>query len=137
MKRSILIYSFLLLCVSLSTSKFLNEECSNYNSEYGCNGQQTMYPENYFDRTFQTPPKEHPDWISTYQDYNLIQGYIRVKYNSEKTQAYIEFITKINPRLSKDEIKIKYYFNSETPQESNKYTVNITDSFDSLLQKQL
>lgn len=135
MKRIFLTYSFLILFVSLSICKFLNEECSNYNSEYGCNGQQTKYPENYFDRTFQTPPKGHPDWISTYQDYSLIQGYMRVKYNSEKTQAFLEFITKINPRLSKDEIKIQYYFNSQTPQESNKYTVNITDSFDEFTAK--
>lgn len=99
------------------------EDCSNFNGENGCQGQQTEYPKDWYNRKWQTPPRNDPLWKDTYQDMHLLTGYIRIKYNNpEKTEATLTFETNVNTeKVSKPEVV--YYF-GENKQSSNVFVVD-------------
>jgi hypothetical protein len=99
-----------------------SEDCSNYNGENGCQGQQTVYPPDWSNRKFQTPPRNDPLWKSTYQDMHLLTGYISIKYNnSQKTEATLTFETNVNTdKVTSPELV--YYF-GDKKQSSNKFVV--------------
>ena len=107
---------FLLITISLS------EDCSNLNWEYGCNGNQREYPQDWDERSFQTPPRDDTlgNYRETYQDMNLLVGYAQLKYTQDKNTCTINFITRVNPKLGTEGVdyKILYTFD-KTEQENN------------------
>ncbi len=120
MSKSILIF---LLIISLATFS-ITEDCSNFNGEYSCkSGSQTQYPSDWINRKFQTPPRNDPQWKESYQDFNLLTGYVQIKYNQEKTEATLTFITKVNESRLPSDYNLLYYFNSATPQDSKQTKV--------------
>jgi len=115
---------FTFLIVFLFTSPIFSEDCSNFNGEYGCmSGTQTQYPSDWANRKFQTPPRNDPKWQESYQDLHLLTGYVQIKYNQSKTEAYLTFLTKVNESKLPSDYKLYYYFNSQTAQELNTMTV--------------
>ena len=46
-----------LLVICLLIFNSLSEDCSNFNGEYSCVGDQREYPTEWDERSFQTPPK--------------------------------------------------------------------------------
>ena len=127
MKFLEIIITFLLISLSL------NEDCSNFNGEYGCtNEMKYEYPTSWDDRSFQTPPRDDTlgNYRETYQDMNLLVGYAQLKYTQDKKQCTINFITRVNPKLgTKDQdYKILYTFD-QTEQESNTITLTSENKY--------
>ena len=116
---------FLLSFLILGT---LSEDCSNLNGEYGCQGNQESYPEDWDERSFQTPPRDEndPNYRSTYQDMHWLVGYAQLKYSSDRKMCTINFITRVNPELK--EYTIKYKF-GDREQDSNSFTVTSSRSY--------
>ena len=106
----------------------ISEDCSNLNGEYGCQGNQEAYPEDWDQRSFQTPPRDpnDPNYRSTYQDMHYLVGYAQLKYSSDRRICTIKFITRVNPTLTN--YKIIYKF-GEREQESNTFTVSSSRSY--------
>ena len=98
----------------------LAEDCSNFNGEYPCQGNQRDYPESWDERAFQTPPRGDPNYRETYQDMRYLVGYAQLKYSNDRNMCTITFITRVNPILSN--YKILYKF-GDREQESNVYAV--------------
>ena len=122
MKKNMLktfLLSFLILGV-------ISEDCSNFNGEYGCQGDQTAYPESWDDRSFQTPPRGDSTYRETYQDMHDLVGYAQLKYSSDRKICRITFITKVNPSI--ENWKIIYNFGGRE-QESNSFTVTSSRSY--------
>ena len=114
-----LILFFLILKVFL-------ENCTNFNNEYFCIGYQTEYPESWDERSFQTPPRDDPNWRENYQDMSYLVGYAQLKYSSDRKICTINFITKINPKIYN--YKIFYKF-GDREQESNSFTITSSKSY--------
>ena len=108
-------------------SNIYTEDCSNLNGEYVCYGNQREYPSDWDDRSFQTPPRDDTlgNYRETYQDMNLLVGYAQLKYTQDKQTCTINFITRVNPKLGKENVdyKILYTFDNYE-QESNTITLN-------------
>ena len=98
----------------------LAEDCSNFNGEYPCQGNQREYPESWDERAFQTPPRGDANYRETYQDMRYLVGYAQLKYSNDRNMCTITFITRVNPILSN--YKILYKF-GDREQESNVYAV--------------
>ena len=114
-----LLLSFLVLGV-------LSEDCSNFNGEYPCQGDQKWYPESWDERSFQTPPRGDPIWRENYQDMHDLVGYAQLKYSSDRKICTINFITRVNPSITN--YKIIYKF-EDREQESNSFTVTSSKSY--------
>ncbi len=108
------------------------EDCSNFNGEYGCNGDQKEYPSDWDERSFQTPPKDDTlgNYRETYQDMHYLVGYAQLLYSSDKKVCTINFITRVNPKLGTQgtDYKILYKFGT-TEQEESSFTVTSDKSF--------
>jgi len=91
-----------------------SEDCSNFNGEYGCNGNQREYPSDWDERSFQTPPRNDPygHYRESYQDMNLLVGYAQLKYSQDKQTCTLNFYTRVNPKLGEKDVdyKILYTF---------------------------
>ena len=87
--------NFIILLVLLFNVS-LAEDCWNYNGENGCKGMEIDYPEEWGKRVFQTPPRGHKNWKPSYQDMNLIVGYVQQKYSSDNSKVTLNFIYKLN-----------------------------------------
>jgi len=85
----------LLFAFSLIIGTF--SQCTTFDSINSCSGNQTQYPSSWEAKDFQTPPRGDPLWTPNYQDYHALQGYVRVTYNQQRTQATLNFTTKLNP----------------------------------------
>lgn len=109
-----------------------SQDCSNLNGEYGCNGDQTEYPEEWDERSFQTPPKndEKGNYRETYQDMHYLVGYVSLQYSADKKECKLIFITRVNPVLGKEGIdyKILYSFGSQE-QESSEIILTSDDKY--------
>jgi len=103
------------------------EDCSNFNSENGCKSQQTEYPSDWYNRKWQTPPRDHPLWVPSYQDMNLITGYIKQQYNKDKTSVIITFYTELNEEKLPSGFNLLYYF-GETQTDKNEISISASDS---------
>ena len=111
-----------ILFLIIGMSFIISEDCSNFNGENGCQGQQTEYPPEWGNRKFQTPPRNDPLWKDTYQDMHLLTGYISIKYNNaEKTEATLTFETNVNTNEVINP-EVVYYF-GENKQSSNTFVV--------------
>lgn len=85
---------FLLLLIGFSVS----EDCSNFNGENGCKGQETEYPDSWSNRVFQTPPRGHQYWKPSYQDMSLLVGYISFKYEADDSKVTLTFNYRLNDK---------------------------------------
>ena len=94
MKKNKLVIIFFIFLLTIETSH--QEDCWNYNNENSCSGDQREYPESWGNRVFQTPPRGHKNWKPSYQDMNLIVGYIQMKYSPDDSQVTLTFIHKLN-----------------------------------------
>ena len=115
------------LLISLIVTIILNEDCSNFNGEYGCQGDQTVYPDSWDERSFQTPPRDdiEGNYRPTYQDMHYLVGYAQLKYSQDKKTCKINFITKVNPSLGKENIDYKIFYTfGDNEQESSTITLN-------------
>lgn len=63
--------------------------CENFDNQNACSGKQTDNDDSWASRSFQTPPRNHSLWRESYQDYNILVGYPRVVYSSDKKSAKI------------------------------------------------
>ena len=90
-------HSHLLLILLCLLPFYLSEDCSNFNGEYGCTSGQHEYPTSWDSRSFQTPPRDTQYYRSTYQDMNLLVGYVQIKYSADRKQATLTFIFSANP----------------------------------------
>ncbi len=106
---------------------FLSEDCSNFNGEYPCQGEQREYPSEWDERSFQTPPRGTPNYRASYQDMNLIVGYAALKYNQAKTECTITFITRLNTKKLPSDYKVKYTFGN-IEQDSEVFKVTSADA---------
>jgi alpha-amylase len=104
----------------------ISEDCSNYNGENSCQGQGTTYPDEWSNRSFQIPPRGDPLWRESFQDLHLINGYIQIKYNKEKTSAVLNFVTKLNKSKLPEGFNVVYTFGNQKLN-VNKITVNSGD----------
>ena len=120
------------LFLSLLIVGTLAEDCSNFNGEYGCNGDQKEYPSDWDERSFQTPPRDDTlgNYRETYQDMHYLVGYAQLLYSSDKKVCTINFITRVNPELGTEgsDYKILYTFDN-TEQESNTITITSDQSY--------
>ena len=120
------------LFLSLLIVGTLAEDCSNFNGEYGCNGDQKEYPSDWDERSFQTPPRDDTlgNYRETYQDMHYLVGYAQLLYSSDKKVCTINFITRVNPELGTEgsDYKILYSFDN-TEQESNTITITSDQSY--------
>ena len=114
------------LLLSLLIIGALSEDCSNFNGEYPCQGDQKAYPESWDERSFQTPPRGDSTYRETYQDMHYLVGYAQLKYSSDRRICTIKFITRVNPTLSN--YKIIYKF-GDREQESDTFTVTSSRSY--------
>ena len=116
----------------LISASFSDDDCSNLNGEYACNGDQREYPTEWDERSFQTPPRDDTlgNYRETYQDMSLLVGYAQLLYSSDKKVCTINFITKVNPKLGTKgtNYKILYTFD-QTEQEDSSYTVTSANSY--------
>ena len=117
--KKVLLLSILILGV-------LSEDCSNFNGEYPCQGDQKEYPESWDERSFQTPPRGDPIWRPGYQDMHDIVGYAQLKYSADRKICTINFITRVNPSITN--YKIIYKF-GDREQESNSFTITSSKSY--------
>ncbi len=116
-----------LLVGSLFILPITTEDCSNYNGEYGCQGQQTQYPDDWSNRTFQTPPRGDKLWRENYQDMHLIKGYVQIKYNSDKTSAELKFITRVNTAKLPSDYQLQFNWGGKTSNEDTITVNNLSD----------
>lgn len=114
-------YFFIVLLFVISLA--LAEDCSNFNSEYGCAGSSIINPSSWGDRMFQTPPRNSENWKETFQDYSLLTGYARVIYSSDRTSATVSFYTNVNEAKVSD-YKLLYQYNGGAFIETNTYSAN-------------
>ena len=108
---------------------YLSEDCSNFNGEYGCTSGQHEYPTSWDSRSFQTPPRDTQYYRSTYQDMNLLVGYVQIKYSADRKQATLTFITSINKRSLSSSQQILYTWGNKGESESNTITLTSSDSY--------
>ena len=52
---------------------------------------------------------------------DLFVGYTTLKYNKEKTECTIKFITRVNSKKLPSDYKLKYYFGQENEQDSDTF----------------
>ena len=83
---------------------------------------------NWENRAFQTPPRGDPNWRETFQDMNALVGYLRILYNSDRTEATLNFTTRLNPRVfdNYDGYTVYYYF-GDTKQDDPIFTITADD----------
>jgi len=102
-------------------------QCSTFNDLMGCKGQSITNPDDWSNRVFQTPPRGHPLWRDTFQDYNALQGYVRMTYNQAKTQVTLNFTTKLNPKIFNGKSYTLYYVFGTTKTTNPIFTVKSGD----------
>ena len=122
------------LLFSIFVKEILSDDCSNLNGEYGCQGDQIEYPESWDERSFQTPPRDDSlgNYRPTYQDMHYLVGYAQLKYSQDKKKCTINFITKVNPILGKENIDYKIFYTfGDIEQESNSITITSENSYPS------
>ena len=121
-----------IILLSILIIGIITEDCSNFNEEYACVGDQREYPSEWDERSFQTPPKDDTlgNYRDTYQDMRYLVGYSQLLYSSDKRVCTINFITRVNPILGTEGVDytILYTFGT-TEQEDSSYTVTSSDSF--------
>lgn len=119
---------FYLILIFYFIQNLIAEDCSNFNQENSCQGSGTEYPDSWKDRKWQTPPRDHSLWRDSYQDMNLIVGYVQILYNSDKTNAQL----KVNTWLNNEKLPIEYivtYVFGNTRTSSNTFLVSKQDTF--------
>ena len=122
--------SFLILLFFLTFNKINNENCSNYDNIYNCEGNSTTFNEDMDDSAFQTPPRNdiYGRYKSTYQDMHYLMGYAQLKYSLDKKSCTIKFITKINPKLGTKGIDYEIYYSfGENEIQEDTMTFNSVD----------
>ena len=112
--------------------KILNT-CNNFDNYYYCNTElKNVYPEEWDNRCFQTPPRNDTlgNYRETFQDMNYLVGYTQLIYSKDRNSCTINFITKVNPKLGIEGIdyKIIYKF-GEIEQDNNNITINSEISY--------
>jgi len=121
-------FSPLLLLLFCLTAPIFADDCSNFDYINGCSGGQTEYPSDWDAKAFQTPPRGDPLWRESYQDMNVLVGYVRIIYNSDRTQATLNFTTKLNPRIfPASSNHTLYYVFGKTNQTSPIFTITKAD----------
>ena len=98
--------------ISILVIGIISEDCSNLNNEYTCQGNQKEYPEEWDERSFQTPPRnpDDPNYRETYQDMHYLVGYAQLKYSSDRQICTITFVTRVNPEVGEHQIIYKTRF---------------------------
>lgn len=90
----------LVIAITVIVSVNTDNKCNNNNDEYKCKTDTFYYDDAWgTDKVFQTPYRGHPHWKSTYQDMNLILGYVQQKYQSSSSSSNTCTIN-INYRLN-------------------------------------
>jgi alpha-amylase len=64
-------------------------DCSTFNGENGCIGQQTAQFTGWNSRRWQTPPTSDPAWIPSFQSYRNLVGYAVISYSLDRTSATV------------------------------------------------
>lgn len=114
-----LFFSFLFLSVH-------SEDCSNFNSENGCQSGSTITnPLSWANRAFQTPPRSSPEWEESFQDLNLLTGYAYTQYSAARDKASVEVYTNVNT-VKIATYNLFYKFNDEQLTSNPKYNVDST-----------
>lgn len=86
----------LLIVFSLILS-ILSEDCTNFNDNYSCSSSDVHeFPSDWGNRMFQTPPRGSKDWKPSYQDMNLLVGYVQQKYSANDEKVTLVYIYSLN-----------------------------------------
>ena len=83
------------------------ENCDNWNKNYTCKYyEEFSIPDSWDERGFQTPPRNdiYKRYKLTYQDMHYFVGYAQLSYSSDKKKCTIKFLSKVNPKLGKEDI---------------------------------
>ena len=101
---------FISILLSLNLLIILNEDCSVFDDEYLCEGEEISYDEKYDENAFQTPPRNdiYGRYRTTYQDMHYLVGYTQLKYSLDQKSCTVKILTKVNKKLGKE--VIDYYF---------------------------
>jgi hypothetical protein len=91
MKLALLLLAAL-LALGCAARGVAGADCSNFNSENQCAGNDIEQHAEFASRKFQTPPRGSPDWKPAYQDYSEIVGYPRVIYAADGKSAIVTAI---------------------------------------------
>ena len=122
-----------IILIFLRILEIYNNICNNFDNYYFCNSEdQNIYPEEWDNRCFQTPPRNDTfnNYRETFQDMNYLVGYTQLLYSEDRNSCIINFITKVNPKLGIEgkNYKIKYKF-GEIEQDNNSMTINSENSY--------
>ena len=101
---------FISILLSLNLLIILNEDCSVFDDEYLCEGEEISYDEKYDENAFQTPPRNdiYGRYRTTYQDMHYLVGYTQLNYSLDQKSCTVKILTKVNKKLGKE--GIDYYF---------------------------
>lgn len=98
----------------------VTSDCSNWQGQDSCVGNQTSEPEIRNQRRWQTPPRTDATWSTGFQDYNSLVGYAQVQYDSAHASAIVSVFT-----LTKDNsTKLQFSFNGQPAISSNQIKVD-------------
>jgi alpha-amylase len=120
----IIVAVLMLCCLALVNA----QDCSNYNGENGCQGDQTNQYPAFATRAFQTPERGTPLWRETYQDYSHLVGYASIVYDSDRTKAEISanvFCQSSGPNATCSDVT--YSFAGKPSTSTPTYMVDTTD----------
>lgn len=100
----------------------LADDCSNWNGQNACQGQQTDNPPDWILRQFQTPKYDDALYEPAYQDMYYLVAYPSVKYSADKTQATVTIISRVNTvKLQNVTYTVYYSYNGGAVTTSNTY----------------
>ena len=98
----------ILFCLNIFIT--INEDCSVFDDEYYCEGEEVSYNEQFDENAFQTPPRNdlYGRHREAYQDMHYLVGYTQLKYSLDQKSCIVKIMTKVNKKLGEE--GIDYYF---------------------------
>eukprot|EP00357_Protocruzia_adherens_P026188 CAMPEP_0114992454 /NCGR_PEP_ID=MMETSP0216-20121206/11954_1 /TAXON_ID=223996 /ORGANISM="Protocruzia adherens, Strain Boccale" /LENGTH=651 /DNA_ID=CAMNT_0002355929 /DNA_START=44 /DNA_END=1999 /DNA_ORIENTATION=- len=117
--------TFTVLLAALLLSAVFAEDCSNFNGENACQGNQTVYPESWNKRSFQTPLPGDDGYHPAYEYLGLFACYTAILYDSSRTSATID----VRCKQKVSSMVLQYQFGSSTtPQSFSQFAVTSTSA---------
>ena len=105
----LLLFTFFVLLSLFISLNYPPSNCTNFDNENACQGNQTENDQSWQNRNFQTPPRGSPLWREAFQDYNILVGYAQVIYDGGRSSATVNVKTRVNPK--NEGAQLRYFFN--------------------------
>ena len=96
-------------------------DCSSFQPEMGCrSGQETRNPDDWAQRSFQTPLPGDPYYKPEYESLGRVMCYSAIKYAGDRSSATVELRCRTHASIQ----KVQYNFNNQGWQDSNTFQVD-------------